>query len=72
MELFRKSANQGHAHAQCNLGAMYENGHGVSQDYERAVGWYKRAAKQGNANAERALEFLSANGHGGRQNCSEN
>ena len=35
--LFRPLADQGDAHAQSNLGAMYANGRGVPQDDTRAV-----------------------------------
>ena len=47
MELYRKAANQGHADAQYGLAMMYEKGHGVSQDYGRAVVLHTKAAKQG-------------------------
>ena len=39
----------GTRNAQCNLGGMYENGHGVKQSYEKAMEWYAKAAKQGDA-----------------------
>ncbi len=32
---------------QYNLGVMYERGHGVPQEYARAVKWYRKAAEQG-------------------------
>ena len=34
-------AEQGNASAQSNIGAMYENGKGVIQNYKIAVKWYK-------------------------------
>ena len=37
VKLLRESAAQGHTHAQYSLGAMYENGLGVAQDYTEAV-----------------------------------
>lgn len=43
-----------------NLGAMYEHGHGVAQDYARARGWYRRAAEAGNAPAAERLSRLAA------------
>ena len=45
-------AEQGNLKAQHNLGFMYMQGLGVSQDYRAAVKWYKLAAKQGFAGQE--------------------
>lgn len=45
-------AEQGFASAQHNLGNIYSNGLGVSQDYSEAVKWYRLAAEQ---NETRAL-----------------
>ena len=39
----------------CDLGWMYESGHGVEQDDEQAVFWYRKAAEQGYANAQNNL-----------------
>jgi uncharacterized protein len=36
---YRKAAEQGNAPAQSNLGFMYENGHGVAQDFVQALMW---------------------------------
>ena len=55
---------QGLAGAQCNLGIMYDDGHGVKQSYEKAVEWYGKAAKQGYAGAQCNLGFMYYNGHG--------
>jgi TPR repeat protein len=49
VEWFRKSAQQGYAWTEYNLGFMYANGKGVSQDYTEAVKWYRKAAEQGAA-----------------------
>ena len=38
LEEYQKSAQQGHAYAQFNLGAMYYQGKGVKQDYEKSIG----------------------------------
>ena len=35
--------------AQAHLGAMYDKGRGVAQDYAAALKWYRLAADQGNA-----------------------
>jgi len=67
---------EGHAHTQCNLGVMYENGLSetcshtmqprmrMDQDYEQAVKWYKKAALQGYAHAQFKLGLMYANGTG--------
>ena len=51
-------AEQGHATAQFNLGLIYEDGHGVPQNYKTAVKWWTRAAEQGIAYAQYNLEVL--------------
>ena len=50
--------------AQANLGIMYTEGLGVSQDYREAVRWYRRAADQGYAIAQRNLGVMYAEGLG--------
>ena len=49
---YRKAAEQGHATAQYNLGAMYGKGQGVTQDAVEAVRWCRKAAEQGHATAQ--------------------
>ncbi len=41
-QIFRPLAELGHADAQFNLGHMYANGLGVTQDYAEAVRWWRR------------------------------
>ncbi len=55
---YKKSAEQGSAKAQCNLGYMYESGDGVTIDKEEAKKWYKKSADQGNEDAKKALNRL--------------
>ena len=43
---FRKAAVKGNALAQLNLGFMYANGFGVSQDYVQAHMWYELATSR--------------------------
>ena len=50
--------------AQFLLGAMYDEGHGVSQDYKTAVKWYTLAAEQGVARAQFNLGLNYATGLG--------
>ena len=40
---WRPLAEQGDAKAQYNLGVMYDNGKGVTQDYKEAVKWYRKS-----------------------------
>ncbi|WP_143541464.1 tetratricopeptide repeat protein, partial [Rodentibacter genomosp. 1] len=62
-----KSAEQGHANAQFNLGLMYEKGRGVKQDYIQAKKWYEKASEQKHAAATTNLGYLYENGYGTRQ-----
>ncbi len=48
---YRKAAEQGHAKAQYNLGVMYYNGFGVTQDRTEAKKWWEKSAAQGNQTA---------------------
>ncbi|HHQ4547446.1 TPA: LysM-like peptidoglycan-binding domain-containing protein, partial [Aeromonas veronii] len=68
---YRKAAEQGNASAQYNLGLMYEQGHGVAQDYKQAVSWYRKAAEQGNASAQYNLGLMYEQGHGVVQDNKE-
>ncbi len=45
----RRSADQGLACAQFNVGFYYEFGKGVPQDVAEAVKWYRQAAEHGDA-----------------------
>ena len=49
---YRKSAEQGAAAAQVDLGISYNAGVGVPQNYVEAVAWYRRSAEQGLASAQ--------------------
>ncbi len=44
VEWYQKSAQQGCAKAQIELGICYQDGDGVSQNYELAAKWFTRAA----------------------------
>ena len=58
------AAEQGLALAQHNLGFMYQQGRGVTQDDREAVRWYRAAAEQGNAKAQTNLGFMYYRGRG--------
>lgn len=68
---WRPLANQGNVNAQTMLGAMYEGGIGVAQDYKAAVRWYRLAADQGNAIAQLNLGMLCDSGRGVPQDYKE-
>jgi len=53
-----RAAEQGHARAQFNLGAMYETGRGVVKNKRDAVAWYRKAAEQGFAEAQARLQAI--------------
>ncbi len=64
-------AEQGDAEAQTNLGLMYDNGQGVTQDDKEAVKWYRLAAEQGDADAQFNLGVMYENGQGVTQDDKE-
>ena len=55
---YRLSAEQGNAHAQNNLGVMYEKGQGVPQNDAEALKWFRKSAEQSNAVAQKNLGFM--------------
>lgn len=57
-------AEEGNADAQLRLGAMYDKGKGVPQEYSNAMKWYTRAAKQANADAQFSLGMMYHKGKG--------
>src|SRR5450756_1554132 len=62
--LYTPLAKQGNADAQTELGVMYDNGQGVTQDYKEAVKWFQLAANQGNAEAQANLGVKYDKGQG--------
>jgi len=68
--LFKQSADQGFAEAQCKLGLVYENGMGTSIDLKEAVKYYRLSANQGNAAALYYLGYCYFNGIGVNQDPS--
>ncbi|MBF0419623.1 MAG: sel1 repeat family protein [Magnetococcales bacterium] len=63
-----KSAEQGFADAQSNLGKSYMNGFGVTQDYRAGVYWLQKAAEQGLPAAQIALGVVYGKSHGVAKN----
>lgn len=68
---WRPLAQQGDADAQYNLGLMYDNGQGVTQDYKEALKWYRLAAAQGHSTAQSNIGFMYNKGLGVTQDYKE-
>ena len=64
LDEFFPLADQGHTHAQFNLGVMYRGGIGVPQNDYMAVKYYTLAAKQGLVNAQALLGSMYRGGKG--------
>ena len=64
VEWYEKSAAQGYAPAEANLGGMYSEGLGIARDEAKAVGWFQMAAAQGHAVAQFNLAIRYAGGIG--------
>jgi hypothetical protein len=71
LRLLRALADQGSAAARYNLGVLYDNGRGVTQDFAEAARWYRGAAEQGHAGAQNNLAILYRNGRGVPQDFAE-
>ena len=71
LEELVRSAEQGDAAAQFDLGDRYFNGEGAPQDDGEALRWYRLAADQGYASAQVSLGFMYRNGEGVPQDDSE-
>ena len=62
-QLIKPLADHGDASAQYHLGIMYDEGHGVPQNHDKAMRLYEKAADKGNAEAQRRLGFMYEKGH---------
>jgi TPR repeat protein len=60
---YRKSADQGNAATQFNLGAMYYNGQGVKQDFGEALVWFRKSAAQEFPGAEESALIVEGELH---------
>lgn len=49
--MLRKAAELGHGKAMSDLGALYSNGIGVSEDWDEAVKWWTKAVQAGDSEA---------------------
>jgi len=65
--MYKQYAEQGDALAQYDLGLMYYDGTGVSQDFQKAAQWVTNAAEKGLAEAQTLLGGLYFEGKGVKQ-----
>ena len=65
------AAIQGDAHAQSDIGLMYQEGDGVLKDASEAIKWYRKAADQGNEGAQFNLGLMYKQGDGVAKDPSE-
>jgi TPR repeat protein len=68
---WRPLAERGSTLAQYNLGGMYYNGEGVTQDYKEAKKWFDRAAAHEYAPAQTSLGIIYGEGQGVRRDYAE-
>ncbi len=64
IETLKIASHQGNDQAAFNLGNIYANGIGVSQNYTEAEKWFRIAAVQGNTKAQCTLGMLFYAGKG--------
>ena len=69
--IWRPLAEQGNVYAQVMIGAMYNEGSGVTQDYKEAVKWWRLSAEQGYASSQFNLGVGYQQGHGVLQDYKE-
>ena len=70
MKWYLKAADKGNAHAQCQIGNMYNSAQGVTADYSTALKWFLKSANQGNTEAQRHIGDLYLAGRGVTHNYS--
>jgi TPR repeat protein len=68
LELYRKSAEQGHPVSQSTLGSIYVFGIGVERNVALGRPWIERAVALGDADAEYVLAYMYEQGLGIEQN----
>jgi TPR repeat protein len=61
-----RSAGQGNADAQFNIGTMFQSGKGVAKNHRTAFKWYLISAEAGNPDAQFNLGWMYATGEGVR------
>src|SRR5262249_29409069 len=66
--VYQRGADHGDVGSMGNLGVLYREGFGVTQDYAKAREWYEKAAHEGDERAMTNLGVLYAHGWGVAQN----
>jgi hypothetical protein len=56
---FRKAAEHRHAFTQKNIGCMYRDGKGVTQNNRDTLRWFYKAAEQGDDAAQTVLDVCT-------------
>ena len=59
IEWFTKSAVQGFARAQFNLGWMYAKGKGLMQNYKKAYMWFNLASHNGSSEGQKSRDIMA-------------
>lgn len=70
-KLMKKSAEQGYAIAQTDLGFYYEFGMGTKKNNEKAIYWYKKAVQQDEPQAMNNLATFLKEGRGVAKDCEK-
>jgi TPR repeat protein len=71
LRLFQQLAQQGDPKAKNDVGLMYHDGKGVTQNFAEAMKWYRQAAEAGDSGAQFNLAYMYYAGQGIRQNYAE-
>ena len=66
-----RTAKEGQAESQYNLGVMYSQGKFMEQNDRKAVYWWRKAAVQGHAMAQNNLAIMYMQGKGGLDRSDE-
>jgi uncharacterized protein len=64
IDTIRRKATAGDAHAQAELGWLYDQGQVVRKSYRKAFQWYLKAARRGNRVAQYNLNLCYLHGQG--------
>jgi TPR repeat protein len=64
LKWYQKAVSLGDPQAMTEIGVLYQNGIGVTQDFNQAMKWYKPAADAGNADAMYLIGYCYEGGWG--------
>ena len=70
-DIYKEASDFGSSDAQCQLGGLYERGHGVEQDLQKAAYYYKLSSDNGNGRAKFLLADLYLKGIGVEKSLTE-